>query len=219
MNFNLKKEISNSSLILLKTLNQSRNILKTGLPIGRLYQAFQIDLPEAVSPTVINATLDFKISKDWLIENNISFHHKENRSWVIESDIVGNVKLYRNPNETSTWTVLNTNFVNEDNNSYSFSATSPGFSTFAIFLNKYDCLPNSVKCENNNIQLCLGNSTWLVTETCPDTCESGKCTKGFIRSDQFYTLLIVMVGGFIAIVTILLVKQLKKKRYKPYSRF
>jgi PGF-pre-PGF domain-containing protein len=216
ISLNVKKEISNSSITITK-LNET-NESKTGLPIGKLYQAFEIHLSEISSLEVVNATLSFRINKTWLSENNITFHSRGSNFWLIQNDIVGNIKLYRNPNGNKNWTSLSTRFLTGDNQFYYFSSYSPGFSTFAIFFNKYDCLPNSARCADNQVQLCLGNSTWLVTETCSDVCKSGKCESFFFKSNQFYIVLVTVIVGIIAITLIVLVSKIKRKKvYRPYS--
>jgi len=213
LTINVKNSVSNTS-VNITTVNQT----ESGLPIGKLYQAFEIN-PGIDNSNIINATLNFKIDKTWLEENNITFHSKGNRSWLVQNDIVGNIILYRNPEGAVAWLPLVTTFSSEDNQYYYFSAYSPGFSTFAIFLNRYDCLPNSARCDNNEVQLCVGNSTWLVTDHCSDTCGNGKCTSSFFKSDQFYFLIITFVVALIAIVTIILFTTIGKNKYKPYSKF
>jgi hypothetical protein len=210
LKLNIKKSISNSSMTILK-LNDSYG-LTNGLPIGKLYQAFEIE-PGINNSDIINATLNFKINRTWLAENNITFHYKGSKFWLIQNDIVGNIILYRHPTGANSWMPLTTSFLSEDNQSYHFSAYSKGFSTFAIFFNKYDCMPNSARCDGNDVQLCLGNSTWLVTETCSDVCNNGRCQSVFFKSNQFYTILITVISGIIAIVVIVLIsKKVKKKK-------
>jgi PGF-pre-PGF domain-containing protein len=214
ISLNLKKEIVNGSIVITK-LNETSE-LKTGLPIGRLYQVFEVKIPEIDNSGIINATFNFKINKTWLIENNITIHFNEERYWLVEEGIVGNIKLYRNPNGNKEWVSLEANFSKEDEAFYYFSSYSPGFSTFAIFFNKYDCLPNSARCSENKVQLCLGNSTWLVTETCSDVCKNGKCEELFFKSNEFFILLVTVISGIIVIVLIIFFNKMKKV-YKPYS--
>ncbi|VVB83056.1 Periplasmic copper-binding protein (NosD) [uncultured archaeon] len=206
---NVKKEFSNSSVNITK-INPTTYSLITGLPIGKLYQAFEIE-PGISNSNIINATINFKINKTWLADNNITFHYKGSRFWLLENDIVGNVILYRNPDGNSTWIPLATNYSYQDNQSYHLYAYSKGFSTFAIFLNKYDCLPNSARCDNNEVQLCLGNSTWLVTEHCANGCGDRKCASSFFVSEQFRFLSIVIV---VAVVIIGLILIFYKKKHK-----
>jgi len=211
---NIRKSVSNSSVSITK-INSTTYSLITGLPIGRLYQAFEIE-PGISNLNIINATLNFKINKTWLADNNITFHYKGSRFWLLENDIVGNIILYRNPDGNSTWMPLMTNYSYQDNQSYHFYAYSKGFSTFAIFLNKYDCLPNSARCDNNEVQLCLGNSTWLVTEHCQYGCADRKCAGSFFVSEQFRFLSIVIAVAVVVIGLILIFY--KKKKHKVKNR-
>ena len=215
----LKKEVSNASMNITKV--DQTEFLLFGLPIGKLYQLFQLEPTGIESNDILNATLSFRINKTFLAENNITFHHRDNRYWLLQNDIVGNIAVYRMPTGASIWGPLVTNYTGEDNESYYFRAYTPGFSTFAIFFNKYDCLPNSARCSENNVQICLGNATWLVTDHCSDTCENGKCTSSFYKSGQFHFLVSTIVIGIVTIVLILLFskkkvkeKKKKKKRHK-----
>ena len=68
---NVRKIISNSSIIITKLPGTILICLK-GLPIGKLYQIFEID-PGISNSDIFNATLNFRINKTWLTENNITF--------------------------------------------------------------------------------------------------------------------------------------------------
>ncbi len=217
---NTKMDLTGITLILKKSVeNASMNITKVdqtefllfGLPIGKLYQLFQIEPLGIQYNDILNATLDFKINKTFLAENNITFHHKANRYWLLQNDIVGNIAVYRMPTGTSSWAPLITNYTGEDDNAYYFKSSTPGFSTFAIFFNKYDCLPNSARCADNNVQLCLGNATWLVTDHCSDTCDNGKCTVSFYKSGQFKFLIGTILTGIFAIVLIRVIHNRRAK--------
>ena len=214
---NVKKDIQNSSATI-KKLSYNETRLITGLPIGRLYQAFEIE-PGINNTNIINATLNFRINKTWLAENNITFHSKGSRFWLLEGNIVGNIILYRNPDGANAWLPLTTSYSYQDNESYHFYAYSKGFSTFAIFLNKYDCLPNSARCDNSEVQVCLGNSTWLVTEHCTYGCQGRVCSTGFFQSEQFKFLSGVIIIAVIIIGLILIFyKKIKRKGKVKLSR-
>ena len=214
---NVKKEAANSSVNITR-LSANNSILLTGLPIGRLYQAFIIE-PGINNSDIINATINFRINKTWLAENNITFHYNKEKFWLLEDNIVGNIILYRNPDGANAWFPLTTNYSYQDNESYHFYAYSTGFSTFAIFLNKYDCLPNSARCDNSEVQVCLGNSTWLVTEHCTYGCQGRVCSTGFFQSDQFKFLSEVITIAVIIIGLILIFyKKIKRKNKVKLSR-
>ncbi len=212
----LKKSVENASMNITKV--DQTEFLLFGLPIGKLYQLFQIEPTGIVSSDILNATLDFRINKTFLAENNITFHHRDNRYWLVQNDIVGNIAVYRMPTGSNGWMQLATNYTGEDNESYLFKAYTPGFSTFAIFFNKYDCLPNSARCSEDEVQLCLGNATWLVTDHCADTCDNGKCTVSFYKSGQFKFLIGTILTGIFAIVLIRVIHNRRKKIKKELTR-
>ena len=216
---NVNEAVENGTITIKSKTNNSN--LKIRLPTGRIYQAFEVTTVGIANNKIVNSTFNFKINKTWPEENNISIHFKGDRYWLIENGIVGNIKLYRLPTGVADWTPLETSFSRQDDEYYYFHATSPGFSTFVIFFNKYDCLPNSARCSENKVQLCLGNATWLEIENCgKEKCNDGKCISGFLESEQFYFLLIFIVGATIFIVGVILRKSLKgKKLYKPYSNY
>ena len=211
---NVNEKVTNGSVSIQS--KEGNENLEIGLPIGRIYQSFEVTSIGFDNTNIINSTFNFKINKTWLVENNITIHFKDDTYWLVEDGIVGNIKLYRIPTGETKAIALTTFFSNEDETYYYFNANSPGFSTFIVFFNKYDCLPNSARCSENKVQLCLGNSTWLVTETCLDTCNNGRCTQGFFKSNEFFILFIVIISGIILIVLILLFNKIKKV-YKPYS--
>ena len=204
---NVKEDISESPILVTK-IDETANLIT---PLGKRYQTFEIQIPEINSESIINTTIEFKIDKAWFEENKITVHFKEGRYWLVEEDIVGDIKLYKNSEDSQNWIPLDTNFFGVDKEFYYFSAYSSGFSTFAIFFNKYDCLPNSIRCEGNQAQICLGDSTWLVTETCSSGCMDGKCENLFFKSDEFFTILITLILGTTAIVLIFLFNKFKKK--------
>jgi hypothetical protein len=204
----IEEDISESPIIV--RLNKS-NGLNSGLPLGELYQGFEIEIPEINSSKIINATIEFKIDKNWFEENGITVHFNDGRYWLTENNIIGNIKLYKNADVGTNWMPLETNFYGADKEFYYFSAYATEFSTFIVFFNKYDCLPNSVRCFENKVQLCLGNSTWLVTETCAKECNNGKCEELFFESNEFFIVLITLILGMIFIIFILLFNKIRKK--------
>ncbi|MEK6923454.1 MAG: PGF-pre-PGF domain-containing protein [Nanoarchaeota archaeon] len=80
-------------------------------PAG-IYQLFEVEATNLDSLT--SATFEFEIPKAWLTSNNLDV-----------SDII--VKRY-----TVSWTNILTTYVGENGNNYKFTATTPGFSIFAI---------------------------------------------------------------------------------------
>ena len=140
---NVNETIANSSITIKSQTNNTN--LKIGLPTGRIYQAFEVTAKGINNQNIINSTFNFKINKTWLLENNITIHFKKDSYWLIENGIVGNIKLYRLPTGVSDWVPLTTSFSKQDEKYYYFYSISPGFSTFVVFFNKYDCLPGALR--------------------------------------------------------------------------
>ncbi len=209
---NVNETITNSSIMIKSKTNNTN--LKIGLPTGRIYQTFEVIATGINNTNIVNSTFNFRVNKTWLLENNITIHFKKDSYWLIENGIVGNIKLYRIPGGEADWTPLTTSFSKQDEKYYYFYSTSPGFSTFVIFFNKYDCLPNSARCSGTQVQLCLGNATWLETESCDYKCDNGKCIDGFSKSNQFYFLIILIIGATIIIVLAILRKTSQRKKKK-----
>ena len=102
-----------------------------------------------------------------------------------------------------------------------FRASTPGFSSFVVFFSQCNCDPNVRKCEKGTVQLCVGNATWVVTETCDWDCKNGECTapSDFERVIELFipTLTIVGVSGGSMIVLFVLWSFVKRKFRKKKS--
>ena len=166
---------------------------------GILYQAFNITAKGITNSQIKDVTLDFKVNKTWLFQNNGS-----------SSDI----RLHRKENSSAQWETLLTNLDDDDDDYYYYSAISPGFSTFVVFFGEYECQPGANRCYNEQSQLCLGNSTWLITEKCRFGCENGKCIKTAPQSIIIYTIVIAIISIVIIITSYLILTRIlgKKKR-------
>jgi PGF-pre-PGF domain-containing protein len=191
------EDIPSASITITKVEVTSEGSLQIGLPSGDAYQAFRINTTGLDSSNIKNVTIDFKVNKTWL----------ENKNGT-----TGDVRLYRMPDEATQWTALTTNFVSEDAGYYYFSSFSPGFSTFAIFYGKYECQPGIKRCFNEQSQLCLGNSTWLVTEKCKFGCENGECIETAPQSIVVYTGIIVIVSLSIILTSYLVLSKIFKRK-------
>ncbi len=155
---------------------------------GTNYQGFKIDTSGINDTNIANVIIDFKVNKTWLEENNLTYDA---------------VTLLRKPGIANIWDALNTSLVTEDLEYYYFSAISPGFSSFVIFIGTIACNPGDIRCFNNELQLCLGDYTWIVTEKCKSGCEDNKCIKGSkiidisISSLGIYAIVIVLSAGIL----------------------
>ncbi len=188
--------IQNASLTISK-INILPKDLKLGFPVGTSYQIFEINTRGINEEKIDNATIDFKVNKAWLAEQN---------------GTVGDIALYRKQDLESQWNILSTTYTSEDNQYYYFSALSPGFSTFLVFFGKYECEIGSKRCFNDQIQMCVGNSTWLITKKCGYGCKEGECMGIFSISTIFYTSIIAVVSVGILITLYLGLRRLFKKK-------
>jgi len=176
---NVKGNISNASLTI-KPLNSTTGAnFRVSLRRGAFYQAYEINVTGMNNSEITNVTINFKVNKTWLASQN---------------GTTANIYLYRYYN--NRWTRLPTTYLSQDSTYYYFRAISPGFSTFVVFFGEFDCEPDTTRCFNNEVQLCLGNSTWLVTEKCSDKCENGKCVNSI-----FDNLNIIYIGAIIGIIS------------------
>ncbi len=172
-----------------------------GIPTGEVYQAFDINTIGINDTNIANATIEFKVNKTWLEEQNLTTE---------------DVKLYRKTeNVWNPWQALNTSLINEDSQYYYFSAISPGFSTFVIFIDLSQCEPGEKRCFNDEIQVCLENYTWLIEEKCKIGCKDNECIpvpfgyeKGLL---SFYIIAGLIIGG-VAYLVYYIYKRARKKR-------
>ncbi len=85
---------------------------------GLVYKAFQI-IPEGINDSQIeNASISFKVDKNWVQENNMD---------------TSTIKLYRKNGE---WASLPTTFVSQDADYFYYNGISKGFSDYAIVAEK-----------------------------------------------------------------------------------
>jgi PGF-pre-PGF domain-containing protein len=200
--------ITNSSLAQIiitsnVTTNATISVTPTNFPIftdlriggeGKVYDTFEIQTTGIDNSNIQNVTLRFKINISWTIANGVD---------------PASVSLYRNeeifwffPN----WVELPTTFLGSDSQYYYYEAVSPGFSSFAVLISNAQCELGAIRCFNNEVQLCVENSTWLVTESCGDgQCVDGKCVKAGILpvslgSAALYIIIGVISAGVIVIL-------------------
>ena len=171
-----------------------------GISTRQIYQALNISVSGLNNSQIANATVYFRVNISWV----------EAQRSATEEDIL----LFRRNETTRRWQALDTTYLGNDSQYYYYSAITPGFSTFVIFFGRYECEPGSIRCFENNIQMCLGNATWLVTEKCPYGCdEQGACLESVLQSKTFYTLLIAVVSlGVVVGFYIVFVKMFKRKK-------
>jgi len=193
----VKEKISQISVNLIKVDSTFNEDARMGALSDKIYQIFKVNHSEIGEEKIKNITIDFKVNKTLLLEKNELFQ---------------DVKLLRKADNSIVWSPLVTTFVDEDKDSYYFSANSPGLSQFLIFVGKYECQPGTIQCFENQVQFCIKNATWLTTETCDYKCDNEKCINVFRKPNQFYFLIILIVGATIIIVLAILRRVSRRKK-------
>ena len=108
-------------------LLNGQSSLTTGSPSGSVYQYLDIWIDNSTSTAsedFSNATIAFKVNKTWVQNNNIN---------------TSSIVLHRYNN--GVWTALPTTFTSQDAKYLYFSASTPGFSPFAITGNSIPITP------------------------------------------------------------------------------
>ena len=157
------------------------------LPTGEIYEAFDIITKKIKDKDIANITIGFKVNKTWVEEQNAS---------------VENISLYRK--EKKTWTELETILTGSDSDYYYFSAISSGFSIFVVVIDLSACNNNDV-CESE-----LGEDE----ANCPNDCKVIFGQKGFFETIKSYLWTGIIFVLVIAIVLVVLITRLKKRKTK-----
>jgi PGF-pre-PGF domain-containing protein len=194
VSLSLQQNLANSTVINFKISTSST---------GVVYQAFDITGTNLNSSNMANATITFRVNKTWITQNGAN---------------PTRMRLYRKPSGSTTWSRITTTQTGQDADYYYYSATTPGFSTFLVFfdLSGEGCNPGDTRCLNKNVQFCLGNSTWLVTEQCQHECSNAQCVQTFlgINMSIVYYGVIIAVGSAIIVVVFFMFRRFTKKKKK-----
>jgi PGF-pre-PGF domain-containing protein len=124
----------------------------TQIPIPELtYKIFEINKTNFENEDIANITIEFKVSKSWIITNNITQIH-----------------LYRYENG---WNKLETELINSTTNYNYYKSYTNLLSYFAIIGLKKEqiCVENEKRCFGNELQICKNNS-WQLIEICDYGC-------------------------------------------------
>ncbi len=195
-----KTNISDASITV--SNNETGNI-RLKFPTGTVYQAFSISTRAISNENLNNVTIEFRVNKTWLEENNRS---------------VDDVVLYRVPSSQEVWEALITTSIREDSTYYYFLALSPGFSTFVVFVGEsgtIGCTPSQKRCFNDELQVCNENGIWTAEEQCQYKCENAQCIKtlfGWNISVSIYYGILVVVSLGVVVTLYFLMRVFKKKR-------
>ncbi len=154
------KDVDNASVTIIKDSSTSLSSIGKTSSQGNIYQSFKVNTSGVNDTSISEVSLGFKVSVSWISS------HKLDPSSVI---------IYRHPDNSGTWTVLNTTLVNSDSQYYYYTAKSPGFSTYAVFAGKPTCSVGQIRCLGNVVQVCASVNTWENNITCEDSCVQGAC--------------------------------------------
>jgi len=185
------------------------------LPGGTAYQAFQIDLVGFDDTNIDEVILEFKVNKTWLIT---------------EGGTSEQIALFRKQDTGNQWDTLPTTITSEDADFYYFSAVSPGFSEFTIFLlSGQNCVnPGESRCNGDLVQLCLANYEWRNIKQCANGCFEGECINPGLVSQvsEFFSnvfsqkgllalsAVIIIISFGVVVVVYILVEKRKGSRGK-----
>ena len=215
LSVNVKETVHKTSFTIQK-LSESKAVLKARLPTGEVYQAVEIIPMGVTDENIVNTTIKYRVNKTWLTQNNLALDVANNKIKTDSPFSIGDMTLYRRQNNSIDYFPFKAKFVGQDSKYYYFSSTSPGFSTFIVFFSKYECLPGTKRCFDNNIQLCMGNSTWLIEKRCLYGCTDGECTFSEAFSSMVrlfpYSLIITIISVSIVLVLYLIWKRIKRKK-------
>ncbi len=153
---NVKKSIISEEIVIRKAESVEKELSK----IVKDY--IEIETTKLADEDIENVTIEFKVEKTWLIENELS---KEN------------VALYRL--EGDEWKKLDTEVVSEDDNYVYYKAISPGLSLFAIAGEKIE-VKEEEKVEEVEEEKLPTNVTEEIKECppCPPPTEWSECIEG-----------------------------------------
>jgi PGF-pre-PGF domain-containing protein len=200
---NTNKMVYDVSLTI-KEVNSDSAGFQTGFS-GFSFEAFEITVKNLTNEDINNETIEFRVNKTELLSHNLTTE---------------DVFLYRRQTNETGWAPLNTTFLSDQNGYYTFSAVSPGFSTFLVFVSETECIPSEKRCFENQVQFCLGNKKWLVSEVCDYQCKDGKCVEKGLQVNLNPLIVYPIIGMVVVGVLISFMAQRmpKKKRESFYGK-
>lgn len=128
---------------------------ETSEPPGEVYGYITIYSDGISEKLVGNISINFKVERSWIEENNISPSSMTLMRFV-----------------SSEWKKLQTEMVGSSGGHYYYISESPGFSFFSITGKEIVCVPNSRRCSENHLQKCKSDgNAWETIETCEYGCD------------------------------------------------
>jgi PGF-pre-PGF domain-containing protein len=195
----VKDMVTGVSLTVMEISSPTQAGFEIGLPSGISYQTFEVSAIGLINENISKLIFNFRINNTWL--------EKQNKS-------VNDVNLYRKPTNMTEWSPLTTTYIGKDEKYSYFSALSPGFSSFLIFVSPAECIPAEKRCLENQAQFCLGNKKWLVSEVCDYKCEKGKCIEKGLQINLnplvVYPIIGIVVVG--VLVSFIIQRRIKMKQ-------
>ncbi|MDO8528574.1 MAG: PGF-pre-PGF domain-containing protein [Nanoarchaeota archaeon] len=199
---NAKNNMSNVTLTLSRTnISDADFQVIAGGRRGESYEAYNINFTGNNSD-IANVTIGFRVNKTWLIKTGFT---------------TSNIALYRELTNSTRWKTLATTFLSEDLVYYYFSAVSPGFSKFLIFIGEDECIPAEKRCVENEVQFCLGNKKWLVSEVCDYKCVNGACVEKGLQVNLNPLVVYPIIGIVVVGILISFLVQRMPKRKKDMT--
>jgi len=226
----VKNTVSNVDLVVSAMAEKPTEITKTVK--GKVYQYLQINSSGIADDNLEEASINFRVSKDWINQNNI------------DRDSITLHRYHEND-----WEGLETEFVTSDSDYYYYTANTPGFSYFVIAGEEITsppvcnnnsiceagigeneencpsdcvsaperlCAPSSKRCSGNELQECnpLG-TVWISKELCVYGCDSETLACNPSPPEGEDVSWYVLVISLLAIAVAAVVYFMKKKTQKP----
>jgi len=201
---------SKQSLVIIAKSESTDNPTPTDPGTRTVYVYADIDVDYLNYNTVNTITLKFKVSKQWIEDNNID---------------IGTISMYRHSD--NQWNELETTMTDHDNEYYYFDAITPRFSYFMIAAEEepegptaptepeYICTENETRCNNNNVEQCINGTEWIVIEECSYTCINAECItqeqEQQIYIETWTYIAIVIIIAIFAVLTFYAITPRKKK--------
>ncbi len=111
--YTLSENANNVKLEVNKLADKPADI--AAAPAGTAYRYIELKLTNAPTSAISSAKVKFVVDKSWVTENNADAATVALQRW-----------------DGSSWQVLSTSYTGETDTTYTYEATTPGFSTFAI---------------------------------------------------------------------------------------
>ncbi|MGV8171344.1 MAG: PGF-pre-PGF domain-containing protein [Candidatus Woesearchaeota archaeon] len=196
------KDVSNN----VKFIITKKNDVINKYTLSKVYSYIEISHTNLNNDNISNAKIRFKVDITWLLNNSLQ-----------KKDVI----LLRYDNISNSWSELQTNILNEDNNSVYYESISPGLSLFVISTKKAQApliTGNEILTEMNTTDddiVSAGSTSTnndMNTASSPVESISGNNASTTDNNFSFIPKLInIILGTFVILILILVVVLYKKK--------